>query len=65
MTFEGTPRQERALALLQAGQITVTEVAGLLRTSRQLVWHWCRRRGIDAPAARKHYLQELWKERVP
>ena len=54
-----------ALALLRDGRATVTEIAGLAGTSRQLVRHWSIRAGIDAGAiqrARDRYLARAWCE---
>lgn len=53
-----------AVALMRAGLATQGEVATLADTDRQLVRHWARRAGIDAPAARAAYLAREWQKRV-
>jgi transposase-like protein len=61
MTIPDTIR-ERALRLLAEGHATLSEVAELAGTSRQLVRHWANRAGIDPGKARDRYLRELWRE---
>jgi len=63
--LEGSTKQEAALRLLRDGRTTMAEIAGLLHTSRQLINHWCRRRGINPVAAREHYLAKLWAKMKP
>ena len=63
--LEGSTKQEAALRLLRDGRATMAEIAGLLHTSRQLINHWCRRRGINPVAAREHYLAKLWAKMKP
>lgn len=57
--------RQAALALLRDGRATVTEIAGLAGTSRQLVRHWAIRANVDAGAiqrARDRYLARAWRE---
>jgi hypothetical protein len=59
MTDEATIK--RALRLMRAGRATMAEVAHLAGTSRQLVAHWAQRAGVDPIAARRAYLERLWR----
>jgi hypothetical protein len=49
-----------ALRMLRAGAATLSEVAELAGTSRQLVRHWAMRAGIDAGQARAKHLKKRW-----
>ena len=49
-----------AVRMLADGVATMSEVAELASTSRQLVRHWAKQAGIDAAAARAEYLQRAW-----
>ena len=61
MTHEGSREQAAALALLRKGLVTQSEAAELAGASKQLVRHWCLRRGIDTAAAREAYLRKTWR----
>jgi hypothetical protein len=62
MTHEGSREQAAALALLRKGLVTQSEAAELTGASKQLVRHWCLRRGIDTGAARAAYLRKTWRQ---
>src|SRR5258708_3217573 len=64
MTVSDSTR-ERALRLLAEGCATLTEVAELAGTSRQLVRFWANRAGIDWATARDRHLRALWRETKP
>jgi hypothetical protein len=53
-----------ALALLAAGEATLSEAAELAGASRQLVRHWARREGIDPAATRAAWLKSAWRKRL-
>jgi hypothetical protein len=61
MTLDGSKQQAVALDLLRKGVITQSEAAALAGATRQLVRHWCLRRGIDTGAAREAYLRKTWQ----
>ena len=61
MTLDGSKEQAAALALLRKGLVTQSEAAELAGASKQLVRHWCLRRGIDTAAAREAYLRKTWQ----
>ena len=61
MTLDGSKQQTAALALLRKGIVTQSEAAALIGASKQLVRHWCLRRGIDTAAAREAYLRKTWQ----
>jgi hypothetical protein len=61
MTPDGNKAQAAALALLCKGLVTQSEAAALAGASKQLVRHWCLRRGIDTAAARAVYLGKTWQ----
>jgi hypothetical protein len=61
MTLDGSREQAAALALLRRGLVTQSEAAMLTGASKQLVRHWCLRRGIDTAAAREAYLRKAWR----
>jgi hypothetical protein len=61
MTHEGSREQVAALALLRKGIVTQSEAAELCGASKQLVRHWCLRRGIDTAHARGAYLAKTWQ----
>jgi hypothetical protein len=46
---------------LRKGLVTQSEAAELAGASKQLVRHWCLRRGIDTAAARAAYLRKTWQ----
>jgi hypothetical protein len=58
---EGSREQAVALALLREGLVTQSEAAALTGASKQLVRHWCLRRGIDTGAAREACLRKTWQ----
>jgi hypothetical protein len=60
MTLDGSKAQAVALDLLRKGVITQSEAAALTGASKQLVRHWCLRRGIDCATAREAYLRKTW-----
>ncbi|MBK8009586.1 MAG: hypothetical protein IPK23_15040 [Rhizobiales bacterium] len=53
-----------ALELLAEGSVTVSDVAALVKQSRQLVHHWAKRAGIDPIKCREDYLRRLWFARL-
>lgn len=53
-----------ALALLKAGLATLSEVAELVPTSRQLVRYWADRAGIDSREARAELLKAQWAKKL-
>jgi hypothetical protein len=61
MTLDGSKQQAAALSLLRKGLVTQSEAAHLAGASKQLVRHWCLRRGIDCAAAREAYLRRVWR----
>jgi hypothetical protein len=61
MTLDGSKAQAAALVLLRKGVVTQSEAAALAGASKQLVRHWCLRRGIDTAAAREAYLRKMWQ----
>lgn len=48
------------MVLLERGQVTLSEAAELAGVSRQLVYAWCRRAGIDWKVARQQRLEREW-----
>jgi hypothetical protein len=52
--------KERALKLLAAGEVTLTEAARLACESKQRVDYWTRSAGISPLEARAAYLDRLW-----
>jgi hypothetical protein len=62
MTLDGSKAQAVALSLLRKGVVTQSEAAALTGASKQLVRHWCLRRGIDCAAAREAYLRKTWRK---
>ena len=64
MTHDGSKEQAAALALLRKGLVTQSEAAKLVGASKQLVRHWCLRRGIDTAAARETYLRRVWRDAI-
>jgi hypothetical protein len=59
---ERRANQQRAgLALLKSGRATTSEVARLLKSSRQRVQNWVQTRGIDVTKVRARWLAKEWK----
>jgi hypothetical protein len=54
---ERRERDETALEMIRDGVATVSEVAALLGTSRQRVYHWCR---VGFNPGRRAYEQAPW-----
>lgn len=55
------PRARRAaVAAIRRGHLTMSEVADLAGTSRQLVAYWCARAKIDPVRAREKYIAVEW-----
>jgi hypothetical protein len=65
-TTQALKLKQRALVLLERGEITGAEAARLAGAKhRSNVQSWCDRAGIDPLAARKAYLARLWKTTKP
>lgn len=60
MTVKPSVRM-KALAMLEAGLATQSEVAELIGVSRQLVRKWALAERIDAVETRRAWLQAAWK----
>lgn len=57
------PRRRAAIAMLRAGTATMSEVAALAGTSRQLVLVWAKLDKVDYAALRHARLQREWLRR--
>jgi transposase-like protein len=55
--------RERALKLIAEGRVSVSEMARLTDISQQVMHVYARRAGIDPLAARRQYLEGLWRYR--
>lgn len=63
MTREDNTRAA-AIAMLRSGMATLSEVADLAGTSRQLVRYWAKAAGVDWQAARAAKLQREFQRRL-
>lgn len=61
MTTDHTRERAAALILLQRGEATLSEIAGLAGVERQAVYYWARVAKIDVAAARESHLSKLWR----
>jgi hypothetical protein len=65
-TTEALKAKQRALNLLERGEITKAEAMRLAGTKqRSNIEYWCKVAGIDAAAAREARLAQLWKTTKP
>lgn len=64
MTNDYSTERAAALAMLNAGLATASEVARLAGVSRQLVRHWATQEGIDPRRIRDARLAKEWRKLV-
>jgi DNA invertase Pin-like site-specific DNA recombinase len=64
MTNEYTTEHDAAIALLDLGMATPSEIARLAGVSRQLVLHWAKRADINWRRARDERLAREWGKRT-
>ncbi len=62
MAIESDKQRKAAVAMLSSGRATVSEIARLVKSSRQRVQFWAR--GIDVAAARSAWLAKQWKSEL-
>jgi hypothetical protein len=51
-----------AIDLLRRGLVTPSELAPLVKLSKQAVYKWAYQAKIDMVKARKRYVKECWQE---
>ena len=54
-------KKQRALKLLAQGRVTVSEMSRLAGISQQMMHTYARQTGINPVAARRRYLEDLWR----
>lgn len=60
MTADDTTKRA-AIAMLAKGAATLSEVARLADTSRQLVRHWAKQAGLDVAKIRERRIAREWR----
>jgi transposase-like protein len=54
-------KKQRALKLIAQGRVTVSEMGRLAGVKQQSMHTYARQAGIDPVAARRRYLEDLWR----